>query len=165
IPQDVVARQVSKLAGVPRGVNRFRGTPERFSGDCVATRETEHSRSRHSRLRTMDPMPSRSRLARTGLVLALCAAAAFGGFAATALQESLRPAQAKTPDAAQATPAVAPPSALPGTPVPSLAPMLQRVMPAVVSVHSEQRVRVSPFGNDPFFRRMFPELTQERINR
>ena len=113
----------------------------------------------------MDPMPSRSRLARTGLVLALCAAAAFGGFAATALQESLRPAQAKTPDAAQATPAVAPPSALPGTPVPSLAPMLQRVMPAVVSVHSEQRVRVSPFGNDPFFRRMFPELTQERINR
>src|SRR5690606_21058072 len=32
------------------------------------------------------------------------------------------------------------------------------------SVHTKQRVRVSPFGNDPFFRRMFPELTQERIN-
>jgi Do/DeqQ family serine protease len=32
-------------------------------------------------------------------------------------------------------------------------------------VQTEQRIRVSPFGNDPYFRRMFPELTQERINR
>src|SRR5690606_34591678 len=29
---------------------------------------------------------------------------------------------------------------------------------------TKQRVSVSPFGNDPFFRRMFPELSQERIN-
>jgi hypothetical protein len=44
--------------------------------------------------------------------------------------------------------------------------MLARVTPAVVSVHTKQRVRVGvgPFGNDPVFRRMFPQLTQERIN-
>src|SRR5690606_27766183 len=118
-------------------------------------------------MQKMSPRPSASRSARAratrfGLVLALAAAAAFGGFAVTALQESLRPAQAKTPEAA---PVEARPATVPGAPVPSLAPMLQRVMPAVVSVHSQQRVRVSPFGNDPFFRRMFPELTQERINR
>jgi len=35
----------------------------------------------------------------------------------------------------------------------------------VVSVHAKQRVRVSnPFANDPFFRRMFPNVPQERIN-
>jgi len=107
-------------------------------------------------------LPFRSRSARLGLVLALVAAAAFGGFAATALQHSAAPAQARTP-APQLAATL--PAAIPGAPVPSLAPMLQRVMPAVVSVHSEQRVRVSPFGNDPFFRRMFPDLTQERINR
>ncbi|KAB8184356.1 PDZ domain-containing protein, partial [Lysobacter maris] len=56
------------------------------------------------------------------------------------------------------------PTAVNGQPLPSLAPMLARVTPAVVSVHTKQRVRVSPFGNDPMFRRMFPELTQERIN-
>ena len=51
-----------------------------------------------------------------------------------------------------------------GQPLPSLAPMLERVIPAVVSVHTRQRVRTrSPFGDDPFFRRMFPELSQERI--
>jgi Do/DeqQ family serine protease len=114
----------------------------------------------------MNQMPprtaSRSRAAVAGLVLALVAAAAFGGFAATALQHSLAPAQAKTPGPVPAAATL--PAAIPGTPVPSLAPMLQRVMPAVVSVHSQQRVRVSPFGNDPFFRRMFPDLTQERIN-
>jgi Do/DeqQ family serine protease len=49
------------------------------------------------------------------------------------------------------------------TPLPSLAPMLARVTPAVVSVHTKQRVSVSPFGDDPIFRRMFPQLSQERI--
>src|SRR3970282_3005813 len=49
-------------------------------------------------------------------------------------------------------------------PLPSLAPMLVRVTPAVVSVQAKQRVRINPFGNDPMLRRMFPELTQERIN-
>ncbi|HWI23758.1 MAG TPA: Do family serine endopeptidase, partial [Lysobacter sp.] len=45
----------------------------------------------------------------------------------------------------------------------SLAPMLKRVLPAVVSVHSTQRVRVSPFGNDPILQQLFPGLTQEKM--
>ncbi|RNF84453.1 trypsin-like peptidase domain-containing protein [Montanilutibacter psychrotolerans] len=96
-------------------------------------------------------------------LLALSLAAAFGGFAATALRDSLQnPTQAAVP---VATPAVAAlPAAVGSTPMPSLAPMLARVTPAVVSVHTKQRVSVSPFGNDPVFRRMFPELSQERIN-
>ncbi|WP_345294534.1 Do family serine endopeptidase [Luteimonas vadosa] len=96
-------------------------------------------------------------------LLALTAAAAFGGFAATAIRDGLQlPAQA-APASATSTVATLPP-VVDGQPLPSLAPMLQRVTPSVVSVHTKQRVRVSPFGNDPFFRRMFPELSQERIN-
>ena len=74
-------------------------------------------------------------------LLALSLAAAFGGFAATAMRDALQaPAQA----AAAATPAVAAlPAAVGGQPLPSLAPMLARVTPAVVSVHTKQRVRVS----------------------
>jgi serine protease DegQ len=99
-------------------------------------------------------------------VLALIAAAAFGGFAATALREAAvePPAHAAEPAAAALPAGAALPVAVEGQMMPSLAPMLQRVTPAVVSVQTRQRVRVSPFGNDPFFRRMFPELTQERIN-
>ncbi|MEZ0472660.1 Do family serine endopeptidase [Luteimonas salinilitoris] len=113
-------------------------------------------------------------------LLALVAAAAFGGLAAVAIQDGLqRPALAQPVPAAASADAPAPvssseiptgiagsaalPVAVEGQPVPSLAPMLQRVTPAVVSVQTKQRVRVSPFGNDPFFRRMFPELSQERI--
>jgi serine protease DegQ len=109
-----------------------------------------------------DSRPDRMRHSKTPLLLALTAAAAFGGFTAMWLRDSL-----DTP--AQATPTVTVPTiaALPqtaeGQALPSLAPMLKRVTPAVVSVHSKQRIRVSPFA-DPFFRRMFPELTQERIN-
>ena len=48
---------------------------------------------------------------------------------------------------------------------PSLAPMLQRVMPAVVSINTKQVVRVhNPFFSDPLFRRLFPDIPQERIN-
>jgi S1-C subfamily serine protease len=98
-------------------------------------------------------------------LLALTLAAAFGGFAATALRDGLHnPAAAATPALLPANAAL-PASTAGGTPMPSLAPMLQKVLPAVVSVHSEQHVQVSPFGNDPIFSRMFPELTQERINR
>src|SRR5690606_37799753 len=88
-------------------------------------------------------------------LLALVAAAAFGGFAATALREGLQqPAAAAPPVAVPAAGAL--PASVDGQVVPSLAPMLQRVTPSVVSVHTKQRVRVnSPFGNDPFFRRMF----------
>ena len=97
-------------------------------------------------------------------VLALVAAAGFGGFAATALRDALEtPAQA-TPTVPAAVPAAAAlPTSVAGTPMPSLAPMLKRVMPAIVSVHSTQHVRVSPFGNDPVFARLFPGLTQDQI--
>ena len=97
-------------------------------------------------------------------LLVLAAAAAFGGFSATALRDALtQPAEAQ-PVAAMTPTVAALPAAVPGQPLPSLAPMLEKAMPAVVSVHTKQRVRVSPFGNDPVFRRMFPELSQERIN-
>ena len=109
-------------------------------------------------------------------LLALVAAAAFGGLVATALHIGLRPpAQAQPAEQADALPPpfFTPasnvtvgglPAAVEGQPLPSLAPMLDRVIPAVVSVHTRQRVRTrSPFGDDPFFRRMFPELSQERI--
>src|SRR5690606_12002127 len=102
-------------------------------------------------------------------LLVLAAAAAFGGFAATAIRDALHaPASATEPAAASAltAPAVAAlPAAVDGQPMPSLAPMLKRVTPSVVSVHAAQRRQVSPFGNDPFFRPMFPELSQERIAR
>ena len=55
------------------------------------------------------------------------------------------------------------PTGVSGIPMPSLAPMLKRVLPAVVSVNTKQRVRVNtPFGDDPVFRRMFG-IPQERI--
>ncbi|WP_202843121.1 Do family serine endopeptidase [Luteimonas saliphila] len=101
-------------------------------------------------------------------LLVLAAAAAFGGFAATAIRDAMQsPAQAAEPAApALPVPTVAAlPTTVDGQALPSLAPMLRRVTPSVVSVQAAQRRQVSPFGNDPFFRRMFPELSQERIAR
>lgn len=61
------------------------------------------------------------------------------------------------------------PAAVDGQPLPSLAPVLERVTPAVVNVYSATRVRVrtSPFFDDPFFRRFFdmPSVPRERIQR
>jgi len=100
---------------------------------------------------------------KTPTLLVLAAAAAFGGFAATALRDGLGgPARAEPVPAAPQAATLS--VAAPGQPMPSLAPMLQRVLPAVVSVHTKQRVAVSPFGDDPSLRRMFPQLTQERIS-
>ena len=101
---------------------------------------------------------------KTPLILVLAAAAAFGGFAATALREAVTtPADAHTPPAAALSAAATLPSAIAGQTVPSLAPMLQKVLPAVVSVHSKQVQRVqSPFGNDPVFRRLFG-IPEERM--
>jgi Do/DeqQ family serine protease len=103
----------------------------------------------------------------TKTLLALSAAAAFGGFAATGLSLLLeRPAQAAI--AAPATTATpvggsVPTSGVASTPMPSLAPMLKKVLPAVVSVHTKQVVRVkTPFGDDPIFRRIFG-IPAERI--
>jgi Do/DeqQ family serine protease len=53
-----------------------------------------------------------------------------------------------------------------GTPLPSLAPMLERVTPAVVNIHSKQVQRVrNPLADDPFLRRFFgiPDMPQERV--
>ena len=97
-------------------------------------------------------------------LLALTAAAAFGGFAATGLNLVLdAPAGAQPPASATLPAAGALPTAVNGMPVPSLAPMLKRALPAVVSVNTKQRIRVNtPFGDDPVFRRMFG-IPQERI--
>jgi len=58
------------------------------------------------------------------------------------------------------------PAEVDGQPLPSLAPMLQQVMPAVVNVNSQTRVRVrNPMAEDPFFRYFFglPAMPQERV--
>jgi Do/DeqQ family serine protease len=59
------------------------------------------------------------------------------------------------------------PAAVDGQPLPSLAPVLERVTPAVVNVHTRTRVQVrtSPFFDDPFFRRFFefPSVPRERV--
>ncbi|HET9049786.1 MAG TPA: Do family serine endopeptidase [Chiayiivirga sp.] len=58
------------------------------------------------------------------------------------------------------------PSEVAGTPMPSLAPMLEQVTPAVVNIHSKTVVKVrSPFADDPYFRQFFglPNAPQERI--
>ena len=56
------------------------------------------------------------------------------------------------------------PMAVEGEPLPSLAPMLERVLPAVVNIYTEGRVteRQSPFRSDPFFEKFFgtPPLQQ-----
>jgi Do/DeqQ family serine protease len=102
----------------------------------------------------------------TKTLLALTAAAAFGGFTATGLSLLLeQPARAAASAASAALPVAAGtlPAAVSGTPMPSLAPMLKTVLPAVVSVNTKQRVRVNtPFGDDPMFRRIFG-IPQERI--
>ncbi|MFT3754615.1 MAG: Do family serine endopeptidase [Pseudoxanthomonas sp.] len=108
----------------------------------------------------------------TRTLLALTAAAAFGGFAATALRETFdQPLQAAPAPVTALPMAAALPTAVDGQALPSLAPMLKRVMPAVVSVYSEQTVRVAsplgPLADDPFFRRFFgvPDMPRERVDR
>jgi serine protease DegQ len=74
---------------------------------------------------------------------------------------------------ALATAALAPianaalPPAIDGQALPSLAPMLEHVTPAVVNINSKTRVRVArdPFFDDPMFRRFFgiPNSPRERV--
>lgn len=98
-------------------------------------------------------------------LLTLALAAAFGGFTATAINAHLDNRAEAAPAAYTIPTTAALPAAVAGQAVPSLAPMLERVMPAVVSVNTKQVVRVrNPYFNDPFFRRLFPEVPQERIN-
>ena len=57
------------------------------------------------------------------------------------------------------------PNAVDGQPLPTLAPMLERVTPAVVNIATSGRiVQHSPLFNDPFFRRFFdiPDQPRER---
>jgi Do/DeqQ family serine protease len=130
-----------------------------FSRDCAIAIKTRQY------LSLAPPFtPNRRMKTATKTLFALTAAAAFGGFAATGLNLLLeQPAQA-APTPAAAVPATAAlPTAVNGTPMPSLAPMLKRVLPAVVSVNTKQRVRVNtPFGDDPVFRRIFG-IPAERI--
>jgi serine protease DegQ len=58
------------------------------------------------------------------------------------------------------------PPVVDGQPLPSLAPMLDRVTPAVVNINSKTRVRVrNPLMEDPFFRQFFgmQNAPRERI--
>jgi serine protease DegQ len=58
------------------------------------------------------------------------------------------------------------PTAVDGEPLPSLAPMLEHVTPAVVNIHSRTVVRVrNPLAEDPFFRHFFglPSVPRERV--
>jgi serine protease DegQ len=59
------------------------------------------------------------------------------------------------------------PVAVEGAPLPTLAPVLERVIPSVVNIHTQTRVRIrSPLLDDPFFRRFFnvPDAPRERIS-
>jgi len=51
-----------------------------------------------------------------------------------------------------------------GTPLPSLAPMLKRVTPAVVNIATSSTIRIqeNPLFNDPFFRHFFEQPSQPR---
>ena len=58
------------------------------------------------------------------------------------------------------------PPAIDGQPLPSLAPMIERVTPAVVNINTKTRVQVrDPFFDDPVFRRFFnvPNQPRERV--
>src|SRR5690242_16796120 len=58
------------------------------------------------------------------------------------------------------------PPVVEGQPVPSLAPMLERVTPSVVNINSKTRVSVrNPFMDDPFFRQFFgmQNMPRERV--
>ena len=112
-------------------------------------------------------------------LLALLLGALAGGWAVhrlAAAPSAEPPAAGPLPAALQDPPARMParvpapgglPLAVDGQPLPSLAPMLERVTPAVVNVHSRtvEQVRSSPLLEDPFFRRFFgaPSMPQQRV--
>lgn len=88
--------------------------------------------------------------------------AAFGGGYAAQYQIPVASMVAHALPAAHA----ALPMQVDGTPMPSLAPMLERVTPAVVNIHSKTTVRVrNPYANDPLYQYFFglPNAPQERI--
>lgn len=66
----------------------------------------------------------------------------------------------------QGAQAALPPADSQGAVLPSLAPMLERILPSVVNIATQSRVRVqdNPLFQDPFFRRFFgvPDMPRER---
>ncbi len=59
------------------------------------------------------------------------------------------------------------PAVVDGEPLPSLAPVLETVLPSVVNIYTQTRVRIrSPLLDDPFFRRFFnvPDTPRARIS-
>ena len=144
----------SAIYGLTTTLPHFRGVPMHripVSTACVASSWS------HSRILMAVSTPTKT-------LIALSMAAAFGAFSATWVRDGLSAPVQAAPTLVGLPGAAALPSSVGSQQLPSLAPMLARVTPAVVSVHTKQRVRVSPFGGDPMLRRMFPELTQERIN-
>jgi serine protease Do len=75
-------------------------------------------------------------------LLTLAIAAAFGGFVATGINAHLDNRADAAPLPAVLPTTAALPAAVAGQAVPSLAPMLEKAMPAVVSVNTKQVVRV-----------------------
>jgi serine protease DegQ len=97
---------------------------------------------------------------------ALCAATFAGGWLAQMLRPPHAAHEPPLPLAAVTPAQAALPAELNGAPMPSLAPMLERVTPAVVNIHSRTVVRVrNPLAEDPFFRQFFglPDMPQERV--
>jgi Do/DeqQ family serine protease len=101
-------------------------------------------------------------------IIAVAFIAAISGYLGAALHER----HGSTINAAvlpTAAHAAGLPASLDGQPLPSLAPMLEQVMPAVVNVYTASRVQVrtSPMFDDPFFRHFFgiPDMPRERIER
>ncbi len=104
--------------------------------------------------------------------IALLLAATLGGVIALHLQAPSGQAPGIAEVASMPLEAVSSPAraALPpevaGQALPSLAPMLHSVTPAVVSIQSKHIVRMrNPLASDPFFRQFFgiPDVPQERI--
>jgi Do/DeqQ family serine protease len=76
-------------------------------------------------------------------------------------EQSFRLAPPSQPAAANGPANAAPPNPAPGI---SYADVVAKVQPAVVTIHSQMRVRQPqqfPFMDDPFFRRFFGERTQQ----
>jgi serine protease DegQ len=93
-------------------------------------------------------------------------AAAFGWLGAALHRDSEMIVNAVAPTSAHAAGL---PVSVDGQPLPSLAPMLENVTPAVVNVYTASRVQVrqSPMFDDPFFRHFFgiPDMPRERVER
>ncbi|HUD40916.1 MAG TPA: DegQ family serine endoprotease [Dokdonella sp.] len=99
---------------------------------------------------------------RLTLAVAATAIALAGFVAGSALHENAAPVARQLSDHLIAPAGAALPASLDGQPLPSLAPMLERVTPAVVNINTKTRVRVR---RDPFFEHFFglPDMPRERV--